>query len=122
MSLTLSRDFNLLSYFKRAAIFGRDMLFDVPFLADWNKIGDYRQRQTDLNNMRENESRIDYDYKVGDKILVRKEGILRKAESKWHNDPWTIVTVHTNGTIRVQRGNKSERLNIRRVKPFFEDN
>ena len=25
-----------------AAIFGRDMLFDIPFLADWNKIGDYR--------------------------------------------------------------------------------
>eukprot|EP00956_Cyclotella_meneghiniana_P034877 scaffold109023_cov42-Cyclotella_meneghiniana.AAC.1 len=32
-----------------AAIFGRDMMFDVPFLADWNKIGDYRQRQTDRN-------------------------------------------------------------------------
>jgi hypothetical protein len=24
------------------AIFGRDMLFDIPFIADWNKIGDYR--------------------------------------------------------------------------------
>ena len=23
------------------AIFGRDMLFDIPFLADWNKIGEY---------------------------------------------------------------------------------
>jgi hypothetical protein len=23
-----------------AAIFGRDMFFDVPFLADWSKIGD----------------------------------------------------------------------------------
>ncbi len=30
-----------------AAIFGRDMLFDIPFIADWNKIGDYRQCQTD---------------------------------------------------------------------------
>jgi hypothetical protein len=30
-----------------AAIFGRDMLFNIPFLADWNKIGDHRQiRQT----------------------------------------------------------------------------
>ena len=28
-------------------IFGWDMLFDIPFLADWNKIGDHRQaRQT----------------------------------------------------------------------------
>ena len=32
-----------------AAIFGRDMLFDILFLADWNKIGEHRQRQTDLN-------------------------------------------------------------------------
>ena len=28
--------------------------------------------------MRENEKRIDYDYKVGDKKLVRKDGILCK--------------------------------------------
>jgi EamA domain-containing membrane protein RarD len=26
-----------------AAIFGRDVLFDIPFLADWNTIGEYRQ-------------------------------------------------------------------------------
>ena len=32
-----------------AAIFGWDMLFDIPFLADWNKIGEHRQHQTDLN-------------------------------------------------------------------------
>ena len=103
-----------------AAIFGRDMLFDIPYIADWKKIGDYRQRQTDLNTMRENEKRVDYDYEVGGKVLIRKEGILRKTESRWHNEPWTIMSVHTNGTIRVTRGNKSERLNIRRVKPFFE--
>jgi hypothetical protein len=36
------------------AIFGRDMLFDIPFIADWNKIGDYRQHQTDLNTACEN--------------------------------------------------------------------
>ena len=37
-----------------AAIFGRDMLFDIPYIADWNKIGVYRQHQTDLNTVREN--------------------------------------------------------------------
>ena len=103
-----------------AAIFGRDMLFDIPLLADWNKIGEYRQHQTDLNTERENKTRVDYDYKVGDKVLVRKDGILRKTESRYQSDPWTITTVHTYGTIRVQRGSKSERLNIRRVIPFFE--
>ena len=76
-----------------AAVFGRDMLFDIPIIADWRKIGDYRQRQTDLNTIRENKKRIDYDYKVGDKILVRKDGVLRKTESRWINEPWTIVSV-----------------------------
>ena len=41
------------------AIFGRDLLFDVPFLADWTKIGEYRQHQTDRNTARENTTQID---------------------------------------------------------------
>jgi hypothetical protein len=45
---------------------------------------------------------VDYDYKVGDKILIRKDDILRKAESIWKKEPWTITTVYTNGTIRIQ--------------------
>jgi len=97
------------------------MLFDIPFLADWNKIGDYRQSLTDRSAERKNSKRIDYDYKVGDKVLIVKEGILRKAESKYGKEPWTITTVHTNGTIRVQCGSKSERINIRRVTPFSEE-
>jgi hypothetical protein len=104
-----------------AAIFGQDMLFDIPFIADWQKIGEHRQRPTDLNNARENKGKIDYDYKVGQKVLIRKEGILRNAESIWHRKPWLIMSVHTNGTIMVQRGNKLEPMNIRRVKPFVEN-
>jgi hypothetical protein len=66
-----------------AAIFGRDMLFDVPFITDWKQIGENRQRRTEHNNDNKNKKRVDYDYKVGDKILIRKDGILRKAESRW---------------------------------------
>jgi hypothetical protein len=104
-----------------AAIFGREMLFDVPFIADWQKIGDHRQQLTDFNNARENKGRIDYDYKVGQKVLLRKEGILCNAESRWHKKPWLITPVHTNGTITVKCGNKIDRMNIQRVKPFEED-
>ncbi len=104
-----------------AAIFGQDMLFDIPFIADWQKIGEHRQQLTDINNAHENEGRIDYDYKVGQKVLVQKEGILRKSESIWHRKPWLITSVHTIGTIMVQRRNKLEWMNIRRVKPFVEN-
>jgi hypothetical protein len=78
------------------------MLFGIPFLADWNKIGEYMQHQTDRNTARENKSQVDWDYKVGGKVLIRRDGVLRKGETKYQ----------TNGTIRFkaetsQKGFKS---------------
>ncbi len=31
------------------AIFGRDVLFNIPYIADWNKIGDYAKLILTLN-------------------------------------------------------------------------
>jgi hypothetical protein len=84
------------------------MLFDIPFIADWKKIGEHRQRLTDLNTAHEIEGRIDYDYKVGQKILVWNDGILHKAQSIRQQVPWTITTDHTKETITFPRGNKEE--------------
>jgi hypothetical protein len=53
-------------------------------------------------------------YLYGTKVYSAKHSPYGK------NDPWAITTVHMNGTITVQHGNKLERLNIRRVKPFEE--
>jgi hypothetical protein len=91
-----------------AAIFGCNMLFDIPFVADWQKIGERRQSLTNRGNEGKNTKRIDYDYTVGDKVLLINEGILRKAESAYGKEPWTITTVHTNGTIRTQCGTRTE--------------
>eukprot|EP00974_Lingulodinium_polyedra_P017240 1671478-Lingulodinium_polyedra.AAC.1 len=33
-----------------AAVFGRDMLFDIPYVADWDEIGRRRQLQVDRDN------------------------------------------------------------------------
>jgi hypothetical protein len=70
---------------------------------------------------RKNSKQINYDYKVGDKVLVTQEGILRKAESPYSKEPWTITTVHTNGTITIQRGTQSERIDIRTVIPYIDE-
>ncbi len=104
-----------------AAIFGWDKLFDVLFVADWRKIGERRQSLTNCGNQQENSKQIDYNYKVGDKVLVINEGILCKAESAYGKEPWTITTVHTNGTIKIQCGTKTEQLSIKRVEPFTDD-
>ena len=94
------------------------MLFDIPYLSDWNKIGENRQAQTDRQTLRKNASRVDFDYAVGKHMMVREDGILRKAAAKY-TGPFCITTVNKNGTIRIQKGALSKRLNIRRVKPFF---
>jgi hypothetical protein len=43
---------------------------------------------------------------------------LRKNKSRYLREPWLTTSIKTNGTIRVQCGNKSEMINIQRVKPF----
>jgi hypothetical protein len=104
-----------------SAIFGQDILVDIPLITDWQKIEEHKQQLTDLNNAWENKGRVDYDYKVGQKVLLRNTGILRKAESTYQKEPWLLTSVHTNRTIKVQRRNKIERMNIHRVKPFEEE-
>ena len=100
------------------AVFGRDMLFDIPHLADWKPIGERRQHLVSQNNLRENSKRVDYDWAVGDKCLIIQDETQQKA-SDINLGPWVVISVHTNGTVRIQRDTVNERLNIRRLRPYF---
>ena len=102
------------------AIIERDMLVNIPFIADWKKIGEHRQ-PTDRNTDRENESRIDYDNKVVTKYSYGTMVFLRKNKSRYLREPWLTTSITTNETIRVQCGNESEMINIQRVKPFDDE-
>ena len=66
-----------------------------------------------------NKKHLDHDYAIGQKVLILKDGMLRKAEDRYTR-PWTITQVHCHGTVRTQYGTVSEQLNIRRITPFFE--
>ena len=102
-----------------AAIFGRDMLqlYEIPHLADWTNIGNRRQNLVDCDCAKGNLRRVDFDYFQGQKVLLKKDGILRKAETK-NEGLYVIIQVHTNYIVRIQRGSVSERLNIRRLSPY----
>jgi hypothetical protein len=41
------------------ATFGQVMLFDIPFVADWQKIGEQRQSLTNRVNQQENAKQVD---------------------------------------------------------------
>jgi hypothetical protein len=55
-------------------VFGRDMVLPIKFMADWAAIEQQRQKEMARNKRRENSSRINYEYKVGDKVLLKKPG------------------------------------------------
>ena len=101
-------------------VFGRDMILPLKFKADWARIRQQRQHAMIKNNDRENKSRIPHEYKVGDKVLLTKPGIIPKLTSP-RTGPHEILGVYPNGTVLIQKGIVQERVNIRRITPYFDD-
>ena len=64
-------------------VFGRDAILNTRFEADWNIIRQRKQNMIQKNNQRENKSRINYQYIVGDKVLYQRDD-----KAKYQNDPW----------------------------------
>jgi hypothetical protein len=58
--------------------------------------------------------------KLVKKILIRKNGILRKAESKMEKNHG-LTAVHTIVTTRIQCGTKDGKINFQRATPFSEE-
>ena len=53
-----------------ALAFNRDMLLNIPVIADLQLLRDKRQMLIDEKLMQANRSRISYDYQPGDEVLV----------------------------------------------------
>jgi len=99
-------------------VFGRDMIFNIQHVADWKKIKLNKQRIIKKNNQNENNKRIAYEYKVGDKILYENT-LARKMEPP-RTGPYKIIEIHNNGTVTIKRGAIIEKVNIRNIQPYFE--
>lgn len=98
-------------------VFGRDMILNVTHIADWHKIKQNKQKKIDDNNRRENQTRIDHDYSVDEYILIKNDERTPKLMNQT-TGPFKITKVHTNGTVTIQRGVITERINIRRLLPY----
>jgi hypothetical protein len=74
-------------------VFGRDMVPPITFMAYWGAIEQQRQKEMGRINRRENSSRISHDYKVGDKVLLKKPGKhIRKLEAP-RTGPHTVTAI-----------------------------
>ena len=98
-------------------VYQRDMLHDIPIIADVLSIRNRRQAMIDENLRRENARRRDHNYAVGEQVLVKTVQPDRMEER--YRGPYTITRVYTNGTVSIARNAAViERINIRRIKPY----
>ena len=52
------------------AVFGRDILFNLASVVDWLVVTAAKQRQVDIDNVRENSKQVTHDYAIGDQVYV----------------------------------------------------
>ena len=103
----------------RQLVFGRDMLLPIKFKTDWAIIAQRKQKSINQSNSRENSKQKPFDYKVGDKVLLEKPGIIPKMSTP-RTGPYHIQQTFTNGTVIIQKGVVNQRINIRQLTPYFE--
>ena len=98
------------------------MIHPFSTKVNWAQLLKLKQDKVNTTNEKENQGRKNFDYQVGQKILIlNKNQIKGKLEPTVLNEgPWIIKKVHTNGTVSILRNQYMERINIRRIRPFFE--
>ena len=103
-------------------VFGRDMIFNMTSVIDWHAKHCNKRAQVQRDNIRENNKRIAHEYAVGDKVyVVRDKNEVRRKMSAPKMGPYEVTDIYDNGTVRIQRDNVNERINIRRIEPHFEE-
>ena len=84
-----------------AMVFGRDMIMDVPLLANLAAIQDGCQQMIDKNIMKQNKKRIEYHFCVDNRVI---QIVWNKTKlSEQLDGPFQILATHCNGNITIQQ-------------------
>ena len=97
-------------------IFGRDMILNTQYLADWTAIKAHKQQLIHKNNIIENSKRIPHQYKVGDMVMLENHHANKYEQP--YKGPYLVTQVNTNGTVHLKIGAVMDTMNIRRIHPY----
>ena len=86
---------------------------------DWELLRQQKQTQTNIYNTRENKHRVDYDYKVGNKLMILNCTAYKFERP--YKGPFVITQCFTNGAIMLQCGAIKIKYNIHRIHPYKLD-
>ena len=97
-------------------IFGRDMILNTQYLADWTVIKACKQQLIHKNDIIENSKCIPHQYKVGDMVML--ENCCANKYKQPYKGPYLVTHVNTNGTVHLKIGEVTDTLNIRCFHPY----
>ena len=98
-------------------VFGRDVILNVKFNADWALIKERKQTMIYKNNERENAKQKTHTYEIGDEIVFESDNATKYGKNPF-SGPHKILQVNDNGTLRIQRGRVINTINIRLARPY----
>ena len=92
------------------------MILPINHVADWRYIRWHRKTQINKEVILENTTRVDQNYRVGDKILVKRKSAYKyKSPLK---DSYEIFQMWTIVTITLLTGLVTLRMNTRKINPY----
>ena len=89
------------------------MILLIKHRVDWELIHHRKNTQINKYNACDNKHRVDYEYKVGDKIMLTNH-IAYKYETSY-NGPFNDNTLFNNVTVNLQYNMTEIRYIIRRI-------
>lgn len=96
------------------------MVIDIPMIVDWILEGQKREQQIDERLIAANHNRILHGFFSVDHVL--RHGDYPSKFDPRVNGPYKIQLVYNYGTLTPDlEGRVIERINIRRVRPYFSE-
>ena len=97
----------------------RDIIIMIKHKVDWELLCQKNQAQINKYNILENRHRLDFDYKVRDKIMLTKHTAYK------YETPYMVTFVikkyFANGTVKLQNGATQNKYNIHCIEPYKYD-
>ena len=92
------------------------MILPINHIANLIYICQRKQAQSEKDVISENSTRIDYNYNIEDKVMVRRDQAY-KNETPFKGS-YEIIQTCINITVTIQTGAVIARLNLGRLKPY----
>ena len=103
-------------------VFGRDVILNIQFEADWEYIKNRKQKLINYNNKRENSKRVPYTYQVNQLVMLDVTGTTKSKYAKNpYQGPYKVLQVNDNATVVLAIRPLIDTVNIRNVKPYKEE-